>query len=235
MSERLYACLLRLFSSDFQRDYGEEALQLFRDRARDERGFLSGLRLWFDLLGDLAMSLPREYRSVSGAVGASQAQHIGKGTPSFRTLEAEAISSRSLFYGGVASLMIYGSILALIGRGGHFFRHLAPDIQRTPRSFETIPTRPPSITLSYLPANPAAGSMVTLTATVSAVGGPTPTGNVQFFDGIASLNTSELNNGTVTVKRRLPQTAKHILRATYLGDARYSPASSVGEKSKVTP
>jgi len=49
MSEKLYAWLLRLYPSRFREDYGEEALRLFRDRARDERGFFPRLRLWLDL------------------------------------------------------------------------------------------------------------------------------------------------------------------------------------------
>jgi hypothetical protein len=230
MSEKIYVWLLRLYPSNFQKAYGEEALQLFRDRAREERGFLSGLRLWLDLLGDLAISLPREYRSVSAAVVVSQAQHLWDGTPSFHLLEAEALSFRSLFYGGIASLVVYCSILVLIGHGGNPLPHPAPDSQRTPRSFETIAKRSPTVALSYLPTNPAPGSTVNLTATVLAVGGPTPTGNVRFFDGIAVLNMGELNNGTVTVKGKLLHIATHSLRATYLGDANYRSASSTGEK-----
>ncbi len=61
MSEKLYALFLRLYPAHFREEYGDEALQLFRDRAREERGFLPLLRLWFDLLFDLTVSLPREY------------------------------------------------------------------------------------------------------------------------------------------------------------------------------
>jgi hypothetical protein len=56
--------LLRLYPSHFRDAYGEAALQLFRDRARDEKGFFPTVRLWLDLLADLAISLPREYRYV---------------------------------------------------------------------------------------------------------------------------------------------------------------------------
>ena len=230
MSEKIYALLLRLYPSSFQKAYGKEALQLFRDRSRDERGFLSALRLWLDLLGDLVLSLPRQYQSVSAAVAASQGQHLWDGTPSFRILEAEALSVRSLFYGGIASLFVYGFLLVLIGHGGNLLRHPALVIQRSPGSSQPIATRPPTITLSYAPANPAAGSTVRFTAKVFAVGGPTPTGNVRFFDGIEVLNVGELHDGTVTVTGKLPHVAKHILRATYVGDAHYSQASSVGER-----
>jgi hypothetical protein len=54
MSEKIYACLLRLFPSYFREAYGDEALQLFRDRAHEEKGFFPRVRLWLDLLADLA-------------------------------------------------------------------------------------------------------------------------------------------------------------------------------------
>ncbi len=64
MSEKLYEFLLKLYPDHFRRTYGDEALRLVRDRARSEKGFLSGLRLWLDLLLDLAISLPREYSNA---------------------------------------------------------------------------------------------------------------------------------------------------------------------------
>ena len=64
MSEKIYALLVRLYPSHFREAYGEAALQLFRDRARDEKGFFSRVRLWFDLLTDLAISVPREYHHI---------------------------------------------------------------------------------------------------------------------------------------------------------------------------
>lgn len=230
MSEKIYVWLLRLYPASFRRSYGEEALQLFRDRARDERGFLSSLRLWLDLLGDLAVSLPREYRSASAAVVISQAPHFSDGMPSFHTLDVEAFNIRSLFYGGVASLVVYGVFFVLVSHGGNLFANPARDSQRNLRSAETIPKRSPTIIFSYVPAQPASGSMVKLTATVSAIGGETPTGYVRFFDGITVLKMSELDDGTVTVKGKLPHSGTHTLRATYLGDAKYNPVSSTEQK-----
>jgi len=63
MSEKIYLWLWRLYPSHFREAYREEAVQLFRDRARHERGFFRGLRLWLDLLADLAISVSREYRA----------------------------------------------------------------------------------------------------------------------------------------------------------------------------
>ncbi len=230
MSEKIYAWLLLLYPSSFQKAYGEEALQLFRDRARDERGFLPSLRLWLDLLSDLTISLPREYRSVSAAVVVSQAQHLWDGTPSFHILEADALSFRSLLHGGIASLVVFSCILVLLGHRGNPLPNAALDTQRTARSFDTIAKRLPTVALSYLSANPTPGSTVNLTATVAAVGGPAPTGNVRFFDGGTVLNMGELDNGTVTIKAKLSHTVTHSLRATYLGDAKNSSARSVGER-----
>ena len=94
MSERFYALLLRLYPSSFRQAYGEEALQLFRDRLRDERRLVSRLRLWIDLMIDLAVSVPRSYRAfpaviASPAVIATQPSH---GAPIFLVLEDEPLS-----------------------------------------------------------------------------------------------------------------------------------------------
>ena len=227
MSEKIYAFLLQLFPSHFRNAYGAEALQLFRDRSRDERGFLSGLRLWFDLLRDLVVSIPLAYRADSTAVVAPQLKASGDGAPSFRSLEVEAVSPRTLLYSGIVSLASYGCIAMLIGRGGHLLRGLASAPQQTPGSFER---RVPDIDLSYTPADAVSGSVVHFTAKVSALGGSAPTGNVRFFDGITILSEGELDNGSTSVESRLPISRKHLLRATYLGDGKYSPASSVQPK-----
>ena len=45
MSEKLYALLFRLYPSHFRDAYSEEAMQLFRDRSRDEHGFFATMQL----------------------------------------------------------------------------------------------------------------------------------------------------------------------------------------------
>jgi len=228
MSEKIYAWLLRLYPACFRKYYGEEALQLFRDRARDERGFLPQLRLWLDLLGDLVISVPREYRHLPTSALATPAANPG-GTPSFYILEAETLSLRSLMHGGIASLVVYGSLLVLIAHGGNPLPNAALDFERTPRR-SAFAKPQPTITVSYLPANPTPGSTISLTATVTPVdAGPTPTGHVRFFDGNTILNTSKLKDGTVTVKGRLPRIATHSIHAIYYGDFNYSSATSTEE------
>ena len=62
MSEEIYVWLLKLYPAAFREEYGPAALQLFRDRLRAERGTLARCRLWFDVIVDLAVSIPVEYR-----------------------------------------------------------------------------------------------------------------------------------------------------------------------------
>ena len=74
MSEKLYVLLLHLYPAAFRKQYGDAALQIFRDRLHDERGFLPRLRLWIDLLADLGVSLPSEYRRVPSALASAHIQ-----------------------------------------------------------------------------------------------------------------------------------------------------------------
>jgi hypothetical protein len=120
MSEKIYALLLRLFPSHFREVYGKEALRLFRDRARDEKGFFASLRLWLDLLSDLAISVPREYVHGQPAfVGTSAGQHLD-GSPAFIVLENALPRPGALLVGGVLSLAAVGAFwLAITYVGGY--------------------------------------------------------------------------------------------------------------------
>src|SRR5260370_12743608 len=103
MSDKIYALLLRLFPSHFRKAYGEEALQLFRDRTRDEKGFFPRLRLWFDLLADLAISVPRDHFYAEPELIAASVQRLGR-MPSFYVLRDESPRPRARFLGGTLSL-----------------------------------------------------------------------------------------------------------------------------------
>jgi hypothetical protein len=103
MSERIYALLLRLFPSHFRKAYGEEALQLFRDRTRDEKGFFPRLQLWFDLFADLAISVPREYFYAEPELIAVSGQRLG-GTPWFYIVGEQSPRPGALFLGAMLSL-----------------------------------------------------------------------------------------------------------------------------------
>ena len=122
MSEKIYAWLLRLYPSPFRKAYGEEALQLFRDRSRDERGFFLSLRLWLDLLADLAVSVPRAYRSAQPAPIDASAQQRWDGTPSFHVLEGEAPRPGALLFGSVLALAAVATFAISLGHGGNYPR-----------------------------------------------------------------------------------------------------------------
>jgi hypothetical protein len=92
-------------------------LQLFRDRARDERGLFSCIQLWLDLLGDLAVSVPREYRrSQPALIGASApSEPIA---PAFHVLEDGAPRLRIQLCASLLSVMAFCVVLLAIGHGG---------------------------------------------------------------------------------------------------------------------
>jgi predicted secreted Zn-dependent protease len=118
MSEKIYALLLQLFPSHFREAYGEEALQLFRDRARDEKGFFPGVRLWLDLLNDLVWSVPREYFHVQPALIGASAYRRLDGLPLFFILEDESPRLGALLLGSAFSLAAVGTISVLISHVG---------------------------------------------------------------------------------------------------------------------
>ncbi len=57
---RIYRTLLLAYPAEFRHEYGPEMAQLFEDRMRSERP----LRLWLDVLADIALNAPREHWSI---------------------------------------------------------------------------------------------------------------------------------------------------------------------------
>jgi hypothetical protein len=74
-----------------------------------------------------------------------------------------------------------------------------------------------------------AGNPVTFTATVTSTGG-TPTGQVEFFDGIQSLGVEALvedpSGGVAMLTTSALTVGEHTIRAEYLGDGGFLPSSS---------
>jgi Peptidase family S41/N-terminal domain of Peptidase_S41 in eukaryotic IRBP len=120
MSEKIYALLLRLYPSHFREAYGDEALELFRDRARDEKGCFRSLQLWLDLLADLAISVPREYGYVQPELVGASAQYRLAGVPAFHVLQGESPRPGALLLGTALSLVVLSTFWILLGHGaGH--------------------------------------------------------------------------------------------------------------------
>jgi len=101
MSEKIFACLLRLYPARFRKRYQAEALQLLQDRLREEQGCLRRLRLWVHLLTDLASGLPQAYRNTYATAEATGAWQTATGLPAFRTLEDEPLRPGSVVMGGI--------------------------------------------------------------------------------------------------------------------------------------
>jgi hypothetical protein len=117
MSEKLFRLLLCLYPSHFQKAYGDEAVQLLRDRSRDEKGVFPSLRLWFDLLGDLVVTIPRLYFQPPPTAIVAAPQVLAE-APCFFLFENESPSLPAFLSGGALSLVALGAFsLALLHFG----------------------------------------------------------------------------------------------------------------------
>jgi hypothetical protein len=120
MSEVIFRLLLHLYPSRFRQEYGDEALQLFRDRTHDEAGVWPSVRLWFDLLADLVISLPREYCYTRPEVARASAKTRLDGTPTFFVFDTASPGRRPLLLGGLLSLITLVSFPRLMNEFGNF-------------------------------------------------------------------------------------------------------------------
>lgn len=148
MSEKLYEFLLKLYPEHFRRAYGKEALRLVRDRARNERGFLSGIRLWLDLLLDLAISLPREYSNApTTPITATQPLN---GEPSFQLLAEQWPNPAVLFLSGLLSVVLLWVCVASVAHTRTF-----PVLFPTPLSLQGVVQS--TLALARSPSEEASG------------------------------------------------------------------------------
>lgn len=118
MSEKIFAWLLRLYPSRFRETYGDEILQLFRDRASEEKGLVPRLRLWLNLLADFAISIPREYFYAEPELLAASDQNMS-GAPSFYVLGDESPRAGALLSGAMLSVAALAAFSFLLGQGGN--------------------------------------------------------------------------------------------------------------------
>jgi hypothetical protein len=103
MSDKLFSWLLRLYPPRFREVYREEAVQLLRDRARDEKGFVPRLRLCLHLLFDLAVSLPSEHFRSKPKLVAVPASRTRDGIPDFALLKPELPHPKLFLLGAALS------------------------------------------------------------------------------------------------------------------------------------
>jgi hypothetical protein len=134
MSEKIYACLLRLYPANFRQAHGDDALQLFRDRLRDETGFFRRTRLWFDIFVDLALSLRHLYSTSQPELAEAFVPHCA-GAPRFFVLQEEPLRPAALFPGCVLSLAALSLLSVLLNQADTL--HSAPS-QATASQFHSV-------------------------------------------------------------------------------------------------
>ena len=111
MSERAFTWLVRLYPAAFRQKYGQETLQLYRDRMRDERGFMRRILLYRDLMVDAVIGAPQAWRNSYAETGAGTFVGGVSGLPAFHLLDREPLG-----VGPVAIGCVF-SISALVGFG----------------------------------------------------------------------------------------------------------------------
>src|SRR5580704_11383535 len=116
MFEKLYTRLLRLYPSRFRKEYEAEALQLIRDRLRDETGFFKRARLWWDLAADLMAGLPSAYQNSYAVTEAPSLSLNAAGIPSFKSLDDEPLGRGSILVGSTISLILVAAFGFLLSR-----------------------------------------------------------------------------------------------------------------------
>ena len=116
MSEKMYIRLLRLYPSRFRKKYEGEALQLIRDRLRDERGFLKRARLWWDLAADILTGLPSAYQNSYAMNDAASLSLHAAGVPSFKSLDKEPLGLGSILAAATLSLLAVAVFSFLLSR-----------------------------------------------------------------------------------------------------------------------
>src|ERR1700733_11712375 len=115
MSEKIYTRLLRLYPSSFRKRYEDEALQLIRDRLRDETGFFKKARLGWDLVTDAFAGLPQAYRNSCSVTAEAAASVNADGMPSFRVLDKEPLGRGSILIGStlsMATIVAFGFLMS---------------------------------------------------------------------------------------------------------------------------
>jgi hypothetical protein len=104
MFETLCALLLRLYPTEFRDAYGREALQLMRDRARDERGVFRRVGLMMDLVRDVGVTSLHGWRDREPLLAP------GGGAPRFDIIEVHRPGPAALTVGIVVSILMFAAL-----------------------------------------------------------------------------------------------------------------------------
>jgi hypothetical protein len=107
MFETLCALLLRLYPPEFRDAHGPEALQLMRDRARDERGVFRRVRLLMDLVLDLGAT------SLHGWHASKPFLAPIDGSPRFDIIDLHRPSPAALAVGVAVTILMFTALTQL--------------------------------------------------------------------------------------------------------------------------
>ena len=107
MFERFCALLLRIYPAGFRRAYGREAVQLIRDRARDERGVFFRARLLMDLAIDLFATWRHGWQPGTPLLARID------GAPRFDIIEVHGPRPEALAAGMLTSMLLFASFTLL--------------------------------------------------------------------------------------------------------------------------
>jgi hypothetical protein len=160
MSEKIYARLLRLYPSHFRKQYEAEALQLIRDRLRDERGFYKRARLWWDLLTDILVALPSAHQNSYTVTESASLSLNASSIPSFKILDEAPLERGSILVGGTISLILLAAFALLLSRQIAFRPVLGPNGRLSPieavmqhLNQPPVPDSPPSLPDTTAPSS----------------------------------------------------------------------------------
>ena len=100
----------------------------------------------------------------------------------------------------------------------------------SPATVVTVSQETTTTTVTFSPALPVSGQVVTLTATItpSATGSASPTGTVDFFNGSTLIGTGTVSNDVATLNTTALTVGNNAVTAHYLGDSNYA-GSDFGE------
>jgi len=126
-----------------------------------------------------------------------------------------SLSTTSLSVGARAITIVYGG-------DGDFTGSTSPVVAQVVNQDST------STTLSAAPNPSVFGQLVTFTATVSvtAPGAGTPTGTVTFMDGLTTLGSASLIEGSANFSDAALSWGTHSITAVYAGDASFTGSTS---------
>jgi hypothetical protein len=241
MSEKIYARLLRLYPSHFRKQYEAEALQLIRDRLRDERGFFKRARLWWDLLTDILVALPSAHQN-SYTVTESASLSLNAGSiPSFKILDEEPLERGSILVGGTISLILLAAFALLLSRQIAFRPISGPNGRLSPieavmqhLNQPPVPDSPPSLPDATSPSssqmNAPQAQPTTPDATIpntpaSSSETPIPNGGQ---DQVLAPQMQKVNKQTV-IDANGQQVANRLTAATRKSS---TPSQSVSERTQ---